>query len=253
MHDDVTGWLRGIPGWESASVEILAGGRSNRTVRLVSGERSAVLKLDAEPRSWPGNSRADEALAQQAAAAAGLAAPVIWHGREGIVTEWLPGRIPAPGDLSDPGLLAAVGRALRRVHALRPSGRRFDLERWAGFYRERLERRGRYDNEAASACRLLERASLPGPLVLAHNDLVPANIVLSDDIRFIDWEYAGDNSWQFDLATLHVEAGLDTAATGILFEAYCGSDRVPSDFAETVAVYRALVSLWECAQLPGIA
>jgi Ser/Thr protein kinase RdoA (MazF antagonist) len=253
MHDDVTGWLRRIPGWESATVESLGGGRSNRTVRLIAGERSAVLKLDVEPRSWPGNGRAEEAAVQQAAAAAGLAAPVIWHGREGIMTEWLPGRTPAPRDLSDPGLLVSVGKALRRMHALHHSGRRFDLERWACFYRERLERRGRYDDEAAAACRLLSNATLPSPSVLSHNDLVPANIVASDQIRFIDWEYACSNSWQFDLATLHVEAGLDAAATRVLFDAYCGSDRVGPDFAETVAVYRALVRLWERAELPGVA
>ena len=253
MHDDVTVWLRGIPGWESASVEVLVGGHSNRTVRLVTGERSAVLKLDGATRSWPGNSRAEEAAAQQAAAAADLAAPVIWHGREGIITEWLPGRVPTSRDLRDPELLVSVGEALRRVHALPPTGRRFDLARWAAFYKERLEQSGHYDDEAAAACRLLSETRLQGPLVPAHNDLVPPNIVVKDGVRFIDWEYACDNSWQFDLATLHVEAGLDQAATGILFDAYCGSDRVPSDFAETVAVYSALVSLWERAQLPGVA
>ncbi len=253
MRDELANWLRRLPGWEGASVEPLAGGRSNRAFRLTAGDRSAALKFDIEPKDWPGNSRADEARVQRSAAVRGRAAPVVWASEEGIVTEWLPGRALAPADFREPAMLARVGRALRDVHALPQCGRSFDLVRWADYYRDCLEGRGRFDAEAEAACRLLSEYRLPGPRVLSHNDLVPANIIAGDEIRFIDWEYACDNSWQFDLATLHVEAALDAAATAALFEAYTGSPKVPAGFAETVVVYRALVTLWELARLPGIA
>ena len=252
MPDGLASWLQQVPGWETADVKALAGGRSNRAFRLTAGNRSAVLKFDQVQRAWPGNSRLDEANVQRVAAASGLAAPVVWCSPECIVTEWLPGRALAARDLREPASLQAVGETLRRVHALPRCEREFAPASWADYYRDCLDTLGRFDRVAKAAYSLLCEARLPGPYVLAHNDLVPANVVVGDEVQFIDWEYASFNSWQFDLATLHVEAGLDAAATKALFYAYSGDAKVPADFTGTVAVYRALVTLWERAQLPVI-
>ncbi|MBT8348560.1 MAG: phosphotransferase family protein, partial [Sulfurovum sp.] len=40
--------------------------------------------------------------------------------------------------------------------------------------------------------------------VLCHNDLNPKNILFSDEVKFIDWEYAGINDRYFDLACVCV-------------------------------------------------
>ena len=49
----------------------------------------------------------------------------------------------------------------------------------------------------------------PKEYVVCHNDLNPKNIFFSDDVQFIDWEYAGVNDRYFDLACVCVEFGLD--------------------------------------------
>ncbi|WP_179109013.1 phosphotransferase family protein, partial [Rodentibacter caecimuris] len=48
------------------------------------------------------------------------------------------------------------------------------------------------------------------PLVPCHNDLVPENILISDNkTYFIDWEYSGMNYPLFDISALFLESNLD--------------------------------------------
>lgn len=44
--------------------------------------------------------------------------------------------------------------------------------------------------------------------VLCHNDLNSKNVIFSETIHFIDWEYAGVNDRYFDLASVSVEYAL---------------------------------------------
>jgi len=53
--------------------------------------------------------------------------------------------------------------------------------------------------------------SYPEEHVLCHNDLNPQNIFFSDEVKFIDFEYAGVNDRYFDLACICVEFDLDEA------------------------------------------
>lgn len=55
-----------------------------------------------------------------------------------------------------------------------------------------------------------------------HNDLVPENMLLQDDLLFfIDWEYSGLNDPLFDIATIIEEAHLSKEAADFLLETYC--------------------------------
>ncbi len=252
MSDAVAEWLRRHPEWAHAQVEELDGGRSHRAWRLSRDGRAGVLKLDGEPRHWPGNSRSDEAFVQRRAAGAGLASPVGWHSAEGILTGWLDGVVLDAAALRDERVLRAVGTAVRDLHTLPPVGRHFDLAGWSEHYRGVLGASGRLDQAASDACDRLRGMSLPGPYVLSHNDLVPANIVAGECVRFLDWEYAADNSWLFDLAALHVEAALDADATRALFEAYAGDASVPPAFIDAVTAYQLLSALWEASTLPAV-
>ncbi len=49
----------------------------------------------------------------------------------------------------------------------------------------------------------------PKEYVLCHNDLNPNNILFSETIHFIDWEYAGVNDRYFDLASVCIEFKLN--------------------------------------------
>jgi len=56
--------------------------------------------------------------------------------------------------------------------------------------------------------------------VLCHNDLNPHNILFSEDVKLIDWEFAAVNDKYFDLASLCVEFHLDEKEETYFLEAY---------------------------------
>lgn len=254
MRHELANWLRSLPGWEDARIEPLKSARANAW-RLTAGSRTAVLKLDAEPRRAPYNTRAQEAAAQERAAVAGLAAPVYWSSSEGLLTAWLDGDSLVPGDLEDPDSLSALALSLKALHGLPPVGRPFDSTAWAEHYRAILESAGIFDAELERDWRLLNDLSLPGPLAFSHNDLVPRNLVArGESIRFIDFEYACDNTPLFDVATVIVEARLDRAARDLFTATYFdGSVNRYADVDTAIAAYEALVRLWEASTSPGVA
>jgi thiamine kinase-like enzyme len=56
--------------------------------------------------------------------------------------------------------------------------------------------------------------------VLCHNDLNPKNILFSEEVKLIDWEFASINDKYFDLASLCVEFHLDEKEETYFLEAY---------------------------------
>jgi len=78
----------------------------------------------------------------------------------------------------------------------------------------------------------------PKEYVLCHNDLNPQNIFFSNnDIKFIDWEYAGVNDRYFDLACVCVEFGLE----GEMLEVFLGSYVEGKDFSlEKLEAYKII-------------
>ncbi len=254
MTTAIDSLVAGLPGWSDAAILPLAGGTGARAYRLDAGGRSAVLKIDAKLRRPPYNSRAEEADVQQRAAAAGFAPRVLWHSPEGIMTEWLDGTPLGNGETPDDAVLIGLARLLKSLHGQPPTGRRYELSAWADHYRSELEASGRLDDPLARDAEVLAATTLPGPWVSSHNDCVPANLILNDTLRLIDFEYARDNSPLFDLATFIVEAGLSDAARDVLTGAYFNSVPVPDDdLDETIAAYRPLVRLWWASRSPVVA
>ncbi len=64
-----------------------------------------------------------------------------------------------------------------------------------------------------------------GPAVPCHNDLLAANIMDADSqIRFVDFEYSGNNDPCFELGNIWSEAALSTDHVAHLVAAYHGSE-----------------------------
>lgn len=104
-----------------------------------------------------------------------------------------------------------IADLLRRLHALDvPAGvRAVDLASTVHGYVRTLEDRGTHSGVTSPALRdcadetaaELRKGSTP---CLCHNDVHHLNIVGSDPVRLIDWEYAGVGEPLFDLASLCV-------------------------------------------------
>jgi len=85
----------------------------------------------------------------------------------------------------------------------------------------------------------------PKEYVLCHNDLNPQNIFFSDDVKFIDWEYAGVNDRYFDLACVCVEFGLEGEMLEVFLEGYFeGEDFCLEKLEAYKIIYQTLCEAW---------
>ena len=85
----------------------------------------------------------------------------------------------------------------------------------------------------------------PKEYVLCHNDLNPQNIFFFDDVKFIDWEYAGVNDKYFDLACVCVEFGLDGEMVEVFLRDYFEGEEFSLEKLEAYKMmYKALCEEW---------
>jgi len=85
----------------------------------------------------------------------------------------------------------------------------------------------------------------PKEYVICHNDLNPQNIFFSDDVKFIDWEYAGVNDRYFDLACVCVEFGLEGEMVEVFLRAYFeGEDFCLEKLEAYKIIYQTLCEAW---------
>lgn len=81
--------------------------------------------------------------------------------------------------------------------------------------------------------------------VLCHNDLNPLNIFFSNDVKFIDWEYAAVNDRYFDLACVCVEFGLNDEVQDLFLNVYFGNeDFILEKLKAYKVIYKTLCEEW---------
>ncbi len=218
------------------TVEDLAGGLTNRNLKVSTPEGVVVVRIPAAGPGLLGIDRDHEHANSAAAAAAGVGAPVL-HYRPGVglVVGYLPGRTLSDADLHDPSVLGRVATACRRLHAGPRFVNDFDMFAVQARYRRIVAEHGfrlppRYD-EFAPAVEQIRRALGPRVTVPCHNDLLAENLLLCDDgagderVLIIDYEYAGNNDPCFELGNIWSEATLPGPLLDVLVTAYFGRPR----------------------------
>jgi len=240
--------LAEIPGWDGASCTELKGGLTNRTWRVDQGDRSAVLKIDDTPRELPFNTRCAEANVQNSAAKAGLAPKVILANDGLYLSEFVEGTVWGRSSFDEEGNLEMLAVALRRVHSLPLTGRSFDATVAAKRYVERIENLDPGVIEQCTA--IIDTMRLPQNLCCCHNDLVVDNLIMTPDLRFLDWEYACDNDPFFDLATVVEHHELDESQVVKFLNAYFDGNgmRWRESLEKQRLLYLALLCLWMAAR-----
>jgi len=236
--------LAAIPGWEQATCREMAGGLTNRAWLVEAGGRRAVLKIDASPRSAPFNRRDQEAQVQSIAAEHGLANAVLYASEDVYMTEYLEGQVWSRESLADTRNLEQLARALRKLHSLPLTGRTFDARQAARYYAARI---ASAEAETTRDCvQLIESMPRLQNLCCCHNDLVAENIIVTPEIRFLDWEYACDNDPFFDIATVVAHHRLSAERTNLFLNAYFDGDgkRWQAHLDTMVRFYNALLWLW---------
>lgn len=240
--------IAAIPGWRGASIRVLPGGLTNRNYLVETECRRGVLKVDATPRSSPLNSRADEAAAQKQGAQNGLANDVLYFDETTYLVEYVDGDVWTPQHFDDDANLTQLAAALRKLHALPLTGRVFDAKAAANRYRAELE--GTDAINAKQHVALIESMRQPKNICCCHNDLVAANILVTSELRFLDWEYACDNDPFFDLATVVEHHELSNRQAEFLLNAYFDGDgmRWRKQLADQQRLYKSLLWLWLAAR-----
>ena len=90
----------------------------------------------------------------------------------------------------------------------------------------------------------------PKEYVLCHNDLNPQNIFFSEDIKLIDFEYAGVNDRYFDVASVCVEFGLDSEMQEMFLKAYFEGEYSLEKLEAYKIIYKTLCEEWFQKNLP---
>jgi thiamine kinase-like enzyme len=221
-------------------VRELAGGLSNRVLRVTAVDRGPALDLVVRlpPRGPVSADRAAEHRNTVTAAAAGVAPPVLEALPDGtLVVAHLDARTLGPADVrADLGRVAAL---CRRLHAGPRFVGRLDLAAVQRRYRSLVAERGSWlppghrDLTPEVDTAIAALAADPVPTVPCHNDL-PGGNVLDDGARLwlVDFEFAAEGDPWCDLGNLASGAALAPGEVDELVTAYAGAV-LPSRVART--------------------
>jgi thiamine kinase len=228
--------LEHIPGCEAGerpySITALSGGTVNQSLRVDTHAGSFVLRLNAAAGAGLGANHGREAQLHAAAAAAGVAAPLIYADLAGrfLIMRFVTGAVWEAADLADPPHLRKLGATLRTLHAIAPPAvPAFDLGgilrgHCASLIRAEPAQRALMESlmeQADAALALCARDGRPATIV--HNDLCHSNLIQGERLYLIDWEYAAVADPIFDPACVlayypdaeaHAQALLDASGLG---------------------------------------
>jgi thiamine kinase-like enzyme len=227
----------------------LDGGITNRNYRVRFAATDYVVRLPGKDTALLGIDRSAERLANESAAALGIAPVVAAADDDYLVTRFVECRQVTAAELAaDPGDAA---RALRAFH---DHGRELPTRFWVPDlveeYADIVSARGgslpdEYVHARRAAQAIAAARSLSAP-VPCHNDLLTANLIRGHDGRLllVDWEYAGMGDPFFDLGNLSINNGFDEAADRALLSAYLGRSPEAADVA-ALRIMRAMSDIRE--------
>jgi thiamine kinase-like enzyme len=230
--DGIVDRLQQHLGPAAGAPEPLEGGITNRNYRARFGAHEYVIRVPGKDTSLLGISRDSERIANETAAALGIAPAVAAAGDAFLVTSYL---ICAPIDAdrlrADPAPVAAALRAFHQSRIELPT--RFWVPELLEDYARIVRARGGslsdvYRRTQALSHRIAAALPLSDPAP-CHDDLLPANLlqVEGDGVMLVDWEYAGMGHPMFDLGNLSVNNEFDEAADERLLAAYFGELPTP--------------------------
>ncbi|KRF24407.1 phosphotransferase [Phycicoccus sp. Soil803] len=211
------------------TLAMLQGGASNVNLVVQSGSNRYALRLcDADAARW-GVDRAAAITAQKEAAEHGLAPRVLASElpRGDYLSEFILGFQLTPELLREERYLAMVAGAWRRLNINSTKSRIFSPFDDARTFidcadADNAPRPDRLDEMLAALLRieaLFVNRDLPKGF--CHSDSVPQNyLVDGDDIRLVDFDYAGYGWTAFELGSLCCQAELDDWQTRTLLRAY---------------------------------
>lgn len=221
-----------VPGFLSGGTQARAarmyGGTVNASYRVDTSAGRFVVRIHDALSQTLGANHEREAQLHAAAAAAGLA-PALVHvdpGHRFMVMEYISGPVWTSQDLARRERITQLGATLHALHAVMPPVvAPFEIPAVLAIYYEPLiqaateEERRWFEKLMARAAAALD-ASGTGrrPKVLVHNDIYHSNLIGTERLYLIDWEYAAVADPLFDLASALAYHPQATVHADILLE-----------------------------------
>jgi thiamine kinase-like enzyme len=213
----------------------LTGGLTNRNVRATTTEGDFVVRIAGRGTGDLAIDRYHEFRNSRIAAESGVGAPVVQYLPEEsvLVIGFIEGRTFVDADLARPGVIERVAASCRRLHGGGRFVNEFDMFEIQRGYLELVRARGyRLPGDYLEFLPAVER--IRGALtvraeatVACNNDLLAGNFIDDgDQIRLIDYEYAGNNDACFELGNIGSECHLDDEQLDHLVTSYYGAVRV---------------------------
>jgi thiamine kinase-like enzyme len=223
--------IHSLPIWNGKLLIVpLKGGISNESW-VVSDESCSRVVRFGEDYPFHHVDRSHEAMVARAAHAAGFAPQVVATMPGLMVTEFLNAETGSPGSVRSniaghAAFLKSFHQSMR-LHVSGPARLFWVFHVLRDYARTISEQPGRHAEsipvwmEMAASFELVQT---PLPLVYGHNDLLPANLLYSNDrIWLIDFEYSAYSTAMFDLAGLSSNSGFNREQSLELLEAYFGT------------------------------
>jgi len=208
----------------------LDGGITNMNYKVEVGGEAFVLRITGARTELLGINRDNEYFANKLAGEFGIGPEVVFFIRpEGyLVTRFLDSRPLPLEEITLKANVKKVASVLKKIHAMPTVPGEFDIFKVVEEYTQTVkEYKVEFppDFEWISArAKEAENALTKYPYTPCpcHNDLLNANFLIDEDIRILDWEYAGMGDVFFDLANFSVHHQLTDDQDRWLLECYCG-------------------------------
>lgn len=231
------------------AIETLSGGLENESCRVTSVAGDWVLRVAGPRDARFAINRVAEFQAQNAAAALGFA-PAIVHAEPArgiLVSEYLAGAVWTRADARSPEGIRALGARLAELHTAEAPRtiRRMNVHDVLAHYLELPATPAAPISREDIAARLrwsLATYRAPPP-ALCHNDLHHLNLVGTEPLRFVDWEYAAVGDPIFEIAAVIGYHDLDAEQREALLAAH-GGGFAPAHVTRMCLVFDCLHALW---------
>jgi thiamine kinase len=235
-------------------IQALAGGTTNATFRIATPAGVFVLRLHEPYTAELGVDRRREAVLHAAAAAGGLASRVIAADPAGryLISEFLDGTPWQAADLADEARLRQLAQTLEQLHGLTaPTVPPLDL---AALLQRHVAAIAAQDPEAGKALAppvmrardvLARQADAGRAACIVHGDPAHSNLIGTQPLRLVDWEYAAVGDPLADPACLlaYYPQLLPHAAALLESCGLAGSAKVGA-LTALAGVYRLASDLW---------
>lgn len=249
--------LARVPGLGDGEVPLLlaplGGGSVNEVFRVDSRLGRFVVRLNGPAWRRPGVDRGRELALHRAAAAAGIAPPIVAADPQAeglLIMQYQDGRVWREQDFDDVAALRRLGERLQMLHALAPPAVE-PFDPWAvaqGYLRQIVE------PPAAAPLAHLERccAGLTRQsfgACIAHGDLAQSNLLEGSRLWLLDWEYAQLSDPLMDVACVlayYPLAGRHRAE--LAAAAGLGAQALGEELSQRITIYQGLSWLWHLAR-----